>query len=58
MPKFFVMESMRTRRLRLRKRLMEIAVFIAWICYGVLAHLESWCIVPTWHVVLYIFFSK
>ena len=44
MSRFFMTRSIRTRRPKLRRRLMEITMFIAWVCYGVLAYLESWLI--------------
>jgi len=47
-----------TRRPRLKRELMEITTFVVWICCGVLAHLESWSMVSTWHVVLYSFSLK
>ena len=47
MPRFFMTGSIRIGRSRRKRRLMEIATFLDWVCCGALAHLESWSILCT-----------
>jgi hypothetical protein len=40
------------RRSRLKKIFMKMAIFMAWICWGALANLKSWSMVPISYIVL------